>query len=90
MKQVGRKNVGTLPDFGNFCLERKPGSYECLKEYDRYQGVKELMPYAKGVSAKTYDFDANGNVVETDYPKMMKIVKDSGLPGHRRHRVRRQ
>ncbi len=81
MKQVDLKNVGTLPDFGNFCLERKKGSYECEKEYDRYQGVKELMPYAKGVSAKTYDFDANGNVVETDYLKMMKIVKESGFKG---------
>ena len=81
MKQVGRKNVGTLPDFGNFCLERKPGSYDCVKEYDRYKGVKELMPYAKGVSAKSYDFDADGNVLETDYMKIMKIVKDSGFKG---------
>ncbi len=81
MKQVGRKNVGTLPDFGNFCLERRPGSSDCVKEYDRYKGVKELMPYAKGVSAKSYDFDADGNVIETDYMKMMKIVKDSGFKG---------
>ena len=81
MKQVGRKNVGTLPDFGNFCLERKPGSYDCVNEYDRYKGVKELMPYAMGVSAKSYDFDTNGNVIETDYMKMMKIVKESGFKG---------
>jgi sugar phosphate isomerase/epimerase len=81
MKQVGRKNVGTLPDFGNFCLERKSGTYECIKEYDRYKGTKELMPYAKGASAKTYDFDENGNVIETDYMKIMKIVKDSGFKG---------
>lgn len=81
MKQVGRKNVGTLPDFGNFCLERKPGSYDCVNEYDRYKGVKELMPYAMGVSAKSYDFDTNGNVIETDYMKMMKLVKESGFKG---------
>jgi len=81
MKQVGRKNVGTLPDFGNFCLERKPGSYDCVNEYDRYKGVKELMPYAMGVSAKSYDFDTNGNVIETDYMRVMKIVKDSGFKG---------
>lgn len=81
MKQVNMKNVGTLPDFGNFCIERKPGSSECLKEYDRYQGVEELMPYAKGASAKTYDFDISGNVVETDYLRIMKIVKDSGFRG---------
>jgi sugar phosphate isomerase/epimerase len=81
MKQVGRKNVGTLPDLGNFCLERKPGSYECVKEYDRYKGTEELMPYAKGVSAKSYDFDANGNVIETDYMRMFKLIKESGFKG---------
>ncbi len=81
MKQVGRKNVGTLPDLGNFCLERKPGSYECVKEYDRYKGTEELMPFAKGVSAKSYDFDANGNVIETDYMRMFKLIKESGFKG---------
>ncbi|HEV7349614.1 sugar phosphate isomerase/epimerase family protein [Telluribacter sp.] len=81
MKQVGMKNVGTLPDFGNFCIDRKAGGRECANEYDRYKGVKELMPYAKGVSAKTHNFDANGNESEIDYVKMMKIVKDSGFKG---------
>jgi len=81
MKQVGRNNVGTLPDLGNFCLERKPGSYECVKEYDRYKGTKELMPYAKGVSAKAYDFDAEGNVIETDYMRIFNIIKESGFKG---------
>lgn len=81
MKQVGRKNVGTLPDFGNFCIERKPKSSECAKAYDRYQGTRELMPYAKGASAKTYDFDENGNAIETDYMRIMEIVKESGFKG---------
>ncbi len=81
MKQVGRNNVGTLPDLGNFCLKRKPGSRECINEYDRYKGTKELMPYAKGVSAKAYDFDDNGNVIETDYMKIFKIIKDTGFKG---------
>ncbi|TDB66990.1 sugar phosphate isomerase/epimerase family protein [Arundinibacter roseus] len=81
MKQVGQKNVGTLPDFGNFCIERKPRSFECEKSYDRYLGTKELMPFAKGVSAKSYDFDENGNVIETDYLQIMKIVKESGFKG---------
>lgn len=81
MKQVGKKNVGTLPDFGNFCLERGQ-NYSCLKEYDRYQGTRELMPYAKGVSAKTYDFDAQGACIETDYHQMLRIVKDAGFNGY--------
>src|SRR5688572_16932203 len=56
MKEINMKNVGTLPDFGNFCLKRGQG-YKCEEEYDRYKGTAELMPYAKGVSAKSYDFD---------------------------------
>jgi sugar phosphate isomerase/epimerase len=79
MKQVNMKNVGTLPDFGNFCITRN--STGCAESYDRYQGTKELMPFAKGVSAKTYDFDEKGNCIETDYTKILKIVKDSGFKG---------
>jgi len=59
-------NCGTLPDFGNFY------------EYDRYQGVTDLMPHAKAVSAKSYDFDENGNETKIDFPRMMKIVLDAG------------
>ncbi|QRR00004.1 sugar phosphate isomerase/epimerase family protein [Dyadobacter sandarakinus] len=79
MKQVNLKNVGTLPDFGNFCIVRN--STGCAESYDRYQGTQELMPFAKGVSAKTYDFDEKGNCVETDYAKILKIVKASGFKG---------
>jgi sugar phosphate isomerase/epimerase len=67
MKLVDRKNCGTLPDFGNFNLGDG-------KEYDRYQGVDELMPFAKAVSAKSHDFDAAGNETRTDYVKMLEIV----------------
>ncbi len=80
MKQVDMKNCGTLPDFGNFCLKRE--NWNCLEEYDRYQGVKEMMPYAKAVSAKSHDFDENGDEKHTDYMKMMKIVKDFGYKGY--------
>mgnify|MGYP006295326721 CR=1 FL=1 len=69
MKTVGMDEVGTLPDFGNF------------GQYDRYKGVRELMPYAQNVSAKSHDFDADGNETRTDYFKMMKIVVDSGFRG---------
>lgn len=84
MKEIGMKNCGTLPDFGNFCIRRNNTTgnlYEgsCAEEYDRYKGVKELMPYAKAVSAKSYNFDEDGNCVETDYVKMLKIVKDAGF-----------
>lgn len=80
MKAVNKENVGTLPDFGNFCIERGPDG--CVKEYDLYKGIEELMPYAKGVSAKTNDFDADGNETTKDYARIMKIVKDSGFKGN--------
>ena len=72
MKLVDHKRCGTLPDFGNFNI----GKIEGVKEtsYDRYKGVDELMPFAKGVSAKSHDFDENGNETHTDYRKMMDIV----------------
>jgi sugar phosphate isomerase/epimerase len=85
MKAVNRSNVGVLPDFNNFCVKREGGgtwSGKCIEEYDRYKGVKEMMPYAKGASAKTIDFDANGNCVETDYVRMLQIIKDSGFKGY--------
>lgn len=80
MKEVNKPTCGTLPDFGNFCIERGPDG--CTEEYDRYQGVSELMPFAKGVSAKAGEFDAQGNSVDTDYLKMMKIVKGFGYKGY--------
>ncbi len=83
MKGVNSPFCGTLPDFGNFCIKRKEGDYNvCEEEYDRYKGTAELMPFAKGVSAKTHDFDADGNETSTDYLKMLKIVKDAGYTGY--------
>jgi hypothetical protein len=73
-------NCGTLPDFGNFCIVQEKD--ECKEWYDRYVGTQEMMPYAKGVSAKALDFDEAGNCVETDYNKMLRIVKDAGYKGH--------
>jgi L-ribulose-5-phosphate 3-epimerase len=74
IEKVGLENCGTLPDFGNFNI----GGGEF---YDRYQGIQELMPFAKGVSAKSHDFDDQGNEIHTDYAKMVKIVVDAGYRG---------
>jgi sugar phosphate isomerase/epimerase len=79
MQEVNRKNVGILPDFGNFCIRHE--NNQCVEEYDKYKGTAMWMPYAKGVSAKTFNFDAEGNCIETDYPRMMKIIKDAGFKG---------
>ncbi len=85
LKEVGMDNCGTLPDFGNFCLKRKGGArwgVSCVEEYDMYKGLAELMPFAKGVSAKSYAFDENGDETKIDYYKMMQIVKDAGFQGY--------
>jgi sugar phosphate isomerase/epimerase len=90
MKQVNNPHCGTLADFGNFCINRtKPETNDiagymktrCLEEYDRYKGITELMPYAKGVHAKSHVFDTAGNDVETDFYRMFKIIKASGFTG---------
>lgn len=69
MKIVDKPNCGTLPDFGNF------------HDYDRYRGVEELMPFAKALSAKSHEFDADGAEVRTDYERMMRIVLAAGYRG---------
>lgn len=82
MKQINRPNCGTLPDFGNFCITRDAKDWsKCLEEYDRYQGVTELMSFAKAVSAKTNDFNESGDELHTDYKRMLQIVKDAGYRG---------
>ena len=65
--------VGSLPDFGNFRIDRQTG-----ENFDRYLGTELLMPFAKAVSAKTYGFDADGNESTMDYPRLMGIVLDAG------------
>lgn len=85
MKNVNLPNVGTLPDLGNFCIRRQDGlkwPSPCVEAYDRYQGVTEMMPWAKGVSAKTYDFNEHGYETTIDYTKMIAIIKNSGYNGY--------
>lgn len=81
MKKTNLENCGTLPDFGNFCISGRGSDLVCKEWYDMYKGVAELMPYAKSVSAKSYDFDDNGNETKIDYAKMMKIVKENNYDG---------
>lgn len=75
MATVDHPRCGTLPDFGNFRIAGE-------EWYDRYRGVAELMPFAKAVSAKSHDFDAEGNERHTDYRRMLRIVLDAGYRGY--------
>ncbi|MDH5414381.1 MAG: sugar phosphate isomerase/epimerase [Flavobacteriaceae bacterium] len=84
MNAVNMENCGTLPDFGNWCTKRKDGENwgDCIEEYpDMYEGIQLLMPFAKAVSAKSYDFDEEGNETKIDYARMLQIVKDAGYTG---------
>ena len=85
IKKVKKKNCGTLPDFGNFCIEKSdPSDYNspCAVLYDRYLGVSELISYAKGVSAKSHDFNESGDEINSDYRRMLQIVKDAKFNGY--------
>ena len=85
MRKVDHPHCGTLPDFGNFAIDRAKDEW-----YDRYKGVEEMMPFAQAVSAKSHDFDDARPLVtidkrsnkETDFLKMMKIVLEAGYCGH--------
>ncbi|SHG22707.1 Sugar phosphate isomerase/epimerase [Microbulbifer donghaiensis] len=70
LASVDLPNCGSLPDFGNF------------GDYDRYLGVRQLMPYARGISAKSFEFDADGNEINTDFVRMLQIIRDAGYQGH--------
>jgi len=78
IRNTGMINCGVLPDFGNFIIERREGG----ERYDLYQGMKELMPLAKGVSAKSHEFDEEGNETTKDFTRLLKIVKDAGFRGY--------
>lgn len=75
MKLADHPRVGTLPDFGNFTIGEG-------RVYDRYKGMEELMPFAKAVSAKSYDFDDKGDETTIDYRRMLKLVVAAGYRGH--------
>jgi sugar phosphate isomerase/epimerase len=84
MSRINKPNCGTLPDFGNFCLKSEKdakGDTKCLEEYDRYKGVEELMPFAKAVSAKSFDFGELGFETTIDYTRMIDIVKQANYSG---------
>ncbi|MCG2588700.1 sugar phosphate isomerase/epimerase family protein [Rhodohalobacter sulfatireducens] len=75
IEMVDHPNCGTLPDFGNFRISED-------EMYDYYEGTEKLMEHAKGVSAKTYDFDEEGNETTLDVMRLMRIVKDAGYTGY--------
>lgn len=86
IKEVNSPFLGTLPDFGNWCLNAEWGSTEttknCTNSYSPHEGLSIFLPYAKGVSAKAYAFDTEGYDTIIDYPKLLQLVKDSDFDGY--------
>lgn len=86
IKAVNNPYLGTLPDFGNWCLNAEWGSTQktkkCTNVYPPEEGMAKLLPYAKGVSAKSYSFDADGFDTVIDYPQLLQLVKNSDFNGH--------
>ena len=74
IKAVNDPACGTLPDFGNW----RDGGGTLV---DPVRNVGLVMPFAKGVSAKSYDFDKDGNETLLDYPKLIEVVKKAGYTG---------
>ncbi len=66
---VGSDVLGTCPDFGNF------------PEDTRYDSLARLMPYAKHLHAKVWQFDASGNEATYDFPRCVEIAKSAGYAG---------
>ena len=62
IKSVNLENCGTLPDFGNFCVRRKDGSYIrfednaaiLLNENDELKGTRVFGPVARELREKNF------------------------------------
>ena len=84
LNEIDMPNCGTLPDFGNFCVRRDSGELyngRCIEEFDKYRGIELMMPRAKAVSAKSYDFDEKGEETTIDYKKMIGLIKAADYKG---------
>ncbi|WP_020210797.1 sugar phosphate isomerase/epimerase family protein [Gilvimarinus chinensis] len=85
LKEADSPFCGSMPDFGNFCYQRASGDLwdsPCVKQYDIYQGVADLLPYAGAISAKTFRFDEQGNEPDIDYYKIFELVKAAQYSGY--------
>lgn len=66
---AGPKNVYTLPDFGNYPPETM------------WESLAKILPYAYVVSAKTVDFDAQGNHLSYDFDRCLQLCETAGFKG---------
>ncbi len=76
VEKVDHPRLGTLPDFGNFILD-----WDTRETYDRYLGMTELIPYAFALSAKSNDFDQDGEEIHSDFARMLSIARAANYDG---------
>lgn len=84
-RRANSPNVHILADFDNWCMKRDNGKLwggKCTDEYDRYDGMEKILPLAKGISLKSFDFDEDGNETKTDFSRMFKLIKSAGYEGY--------
>jgi sugar phosphate isomerase/epimerase len=68
VKRIGPKRVGLIADFGNF-------------DGDIYEGMSRILPYAKSVCTKSWEFDDQGRETKIDFARMMRVIKESSFRG---------
>jgi len=68
-KQMNHPALKLMPDFGK------------MKDDDPYGGTIAMMPYSAAVSAKSHDFDDQGNETKLDYDRLMKSINDTNYSG---------
>jgi len=69
MEAVGSPAIGTCPDFGN------------APDDTRYEFLERIMPYAKIVHAKFYEFGDDGEDTKVDAKRCLDICRSAGFDG---------
>lgn len=79
IEMADHPRLGTYTDLDNFFM----GGWNLVPErrYDREQGLLDLAPYTKAISAKTHDFGPDGEETTIDYQACLKILLDAGFSG---------
>jgi sugar phosphate isomerase/epimerase len=72
-------DIGVFADFDNFFM----GGWglEPERRYDRHQGMLDLAPFTRAVSAKSHDFDEDGAETKIDFAQCLKVAMDGGFKG---------
>ncbi len=80
VESVNHPRLGVLADFGNWFM----GGWnnDPPRWYDRYQGLRDIAPYTRAVSAKAHAFDAQGQETETDFTEALWLLLAAGFRGY--------